>query len=57
MPYNPFYFFNSPLAMEKIEKLLVEYKNQQLTIDQLTQKVNSIEDVEPIVVEQIQKNV
>lgn len=55
MPYNPFYFFNSPLAMEKIEKLLVEYKNQQLTIDQLTQKVNSIEDVEPIVVEQIQK--
>ena len=52
MPYNPFYFFNSPLAMEKIEKLLVEYKNQQITIDELIAKVNSIES---IVAEQLQK--
>lgn len=55
MPYNPFYFFNSPLAMEKIEKLIVEYKNQQITIDELIEKINAIEDVEPIVVEQLQK--
>ena len=55
MPYNPFYFFNSPLAMEKIEKLLVEYKKQQITIDELIAKVNAIDDIEPIVAEQLQK--
>lgn len=54
MPYNPFYFFNSPLAMEKIEKLLVEYKKQQITIDELIKKVNAIDDIEPIVAEQLQ---
>ena len=55
MPYNPFYYFNSPLAMEKIEKLLVEYKKQQITIDELIAKVNAIDDIEPIVAEQLQK--
>ena len=52
MPFNPFYFFNSPLAMEKLEKLLVEYKNQQMSIDELTKEVAAIGNV---VAEQLQQ--